>query len=56
MPYMKWQCYFCGMIYDEEIGMPEHGLPARTRWADVPDTWICPDCGAMKSDFIPLEE
>ena len=26
-----------------------------TRWADVPDTWTCPDCGATKEDFEMIE-
>lgn len=49
--YKRWQCFFCGLIYDERLGLPEAGLPAGTRWEDVPEDWTCPDCGAMKSDF-----
>jgi rubredoxin len=49
--YRRWQCFFCGFIYDEREGLPEAGLPPGTRWEDVPDDWTCPDCGAMKSDF-----
>ena len=26
-----------------------------TKWEDVPDTWMCPDCGATKSDFDMIE-
>ena len=51
----KWQCYFCGFLYDEAIGMPEDGIPAGTRWDDIPDTWACPVCGAAKSDFAMVE-
>ncbi len=51
----QWQCFFCGYIYDEEQGWPADGIPPGTRWADIPDDWICPECGAMKSDFYMIE-
>ena len=47
----KWQCELCAFAYDEALGMPSEGIPAGTRWADVPETWSCPDCAASKSDF-----
>lgn len=49
------QCVVCGWIYDEARGWPEDGIAAGTRWADVPDTWCCPDCGAAKADFEMVE-
>lgn len=54
-PLRKWMCVVCGYIYDEAVGVPEEGLPPGTRWADVPDTWTCPDCGATKDDFEMIE-
>jgi rubredoxin len=56
LPYQKYQCFFCGHIYDEAAGLPDAGFPPGTRWNDIPDSWICPECGAMKSDFMLLEE
>ncbi|MHC6225678.1 FAD-dependent oxidoreductase [Pseudomonas sp. X10] len=47
----KWECLVCGFIYDEALGMPEHDIPAGTRWEDVPDSWYCPECGVGKADF-----
>ncbi len=47
----KWLCVVCGYLYDEAAGDPEHGLAPGTRWAEVPDTWVCPDCGTHKADF-----
>lgn len=41
----------CGFIYDEGKGLPKEGIPAGTRWEDVPENWECPDCGVGKSDF-----
>ena len=29
----------------------DYGLAPGTRWAEVPDTWVCPDCGTHKADF-----
>ena len=53
--FKKWQCVLCAFSYDEEQGLPGEGIPAGTRWADVPDTWTCIDCGAGKSDFQMIE-
>ncbi len=47
----SYMCQLCGLIYNEAEGWPEDGIPAGTAWEDVPDTWLCPECGAMKSDF-----
>jgi rubredoxin len=44
-------CIVCGFVYDEALGRPEEGIAAGTLWADVPDSWSCPDCGAGKGDF-----
>ncbi len=47
----KWRCLICDFVYDEAEGIPDEGIPAGTKWEDVPDTWTCPDCGASKMDF-----
>lgn len=49
--YRSWMCLICGFVYDEAAGLPEEGLPAGTRWEDVPINWTCPECGARKEDF-----
>lgn len=49
--YQKYICLLCGFIYDEELGWPGDGIEPGTRWEDIPDDWMCPDCGAMKNDF-----
>ncbi|WP_263263698.1 rubredoxin [Pseudomonas sp. RIT-PI-S] len=51
----KWQCVVCGFIYDEALGCPDEGLAAGTRWEDVPEDWLCPDCGVGKNDFEMIE-
>jgi len=52
----KWICLVCDYIYDEAQGIPDEGIPAGTRLADIPDTWACPDCGVTKADFEPYED
>lgn len=51
----RWQCYFCGYIYDEALGWPQEGIEPGTLWEDVPDNWVCPDCGAVKGEFEMIE-
>lgn len=53
--FRSWRCILCGWIYEEAKGVPEDGIPPGTRWADVPEHWVCPDCGAMKVDFELVE-
>ena len=55
LPMKKYMCLICGWIYDEEIGAPDEGIPAGTRWEDVPPNWSCPECGARKEDFEMIE-
>lgn len=50
-----WRCVICDFIYDEATGIPEEDIPPGTRWEDVPDDWICPDCYIGKSDFEMVE-
>ncbi len=47
----RWECIVCGWVYDEAKGDPENGVAAGTKWEDVPDSWLCPDCGVGKDDF-----
>jgi rubredoxin len=51
----KWQCIVCGWIYDEAEGHPDDGIPAGTRWEDVPADFVCPECGVSKEDFEMIE-
>mgnify|MGYP000237765945 CR=1 FL=1 len=38
----KYVCDVCGYIYDEEIGDPDNGVEAGTKWEDVPEDFLCP--------------
>ncbi len=50
-----YMCLICGYVYDEAEGDVESGIPAGTRWDNVPLSWRCPDCGAGKEDFEMVE-
>ncbi len=52
--FKRYKCKTCGHIYDEAVGDPKNGLKAGTLWADVPDDWGCPKCGALKIMFKKL--
>ncbi|MDF1536481.1 MAG: rubredoxin [bacterium] len=47
----KYRCTVCGYIYDPAQGDPDEGIDAGTDFNDVPDDWVCPECGADKSFF-----
>ena len=50
----KWQCIVCGWIYDEAEGFDEDGIPPGTPW-EIPEDFICPECGVGKEDFEMIE-
>ena len=51
----RWECTICGYIYDPEEGDPENGIAPGTSFEDLPDDWVCPECGASKEEFEKLE-
>ena len=48
-------CRACGLIYDEQLGDSDSGIAPGTRFAEIPDDWVCPLCGVEKADFEPYE-
>lgn len=53
---VRWICTVCGYIYDEERGEAGTGIPPGTAFADLPDDWTCPVCGARKSAFEQMKD
>jgi len=51
----KWGCIVCGFIYDEAEDLPDEGIAPGTKWDDIDDNWVCPDCGVSKSDFEMIQ-
>ena len=51
----KFECTVCGYIYDPALGDPDGGIAPRTAFESLPDNWVCPVCGAAKSEFKKVE-
>ena len=52
----KYKCLMCGYIYDPAVGDPESDIEPGTAFEDLPDDWVCPDCGVGKDEFEPVED
>jgi len=51
----KYKCEICGYIYDPEAGDPSSDIEAGTAFEDLPEDWVCPECGAGKDEFTEEE-
>ena len=51
----KYECTICGYIYDEAEGDAENNVAAGTNFADLPEDWACPTCGAGKDAFVKMD-
>ncbi len=47
----KWVCTICGYEYDPEVGDLDAGIEPGTAFEDLPEDWVCPDCGVGKDMF-----
>ncbi len=47
----KWKCSICGYVYDPRQGDPDSGIAPGTSFESLPDSWVCPVCGAGKDVF-----
>jgi len=47
----KYECTACGYIYNPETGDPDGGIAPGTAFTDIPDDWVCPQCGVGKEYF-----
>lgn len=50
----KYECV-CGYVYDPANGDPDNGVAAGTSFADLPEDWVCPLCGATKDNFEKMD-
>jgi len=51
----KYRCAVCDHVYDPAEGDPATGIAAGTAFENLPDSWSCPECGATKADFEPMD-
>ncbi|OQZ04410.1 MAG: rubredoxin [Candidatus Brocadia sp. UTAMX1] len=47
----RYKCMICGYIYDPKFGDTDNGISPGTSFQNLPDTWVCPQCGAPKEQF-----
>jgi len=47
----KYVCKVCGYIYDPEKGDSTQNIVPGTSFEDLPDDWLCPECGVGKDMF-----
>jgi len=52
----KYVCTVCNWIYDENLGDPENGIVAGTKFEDIPTDWVCPKCKKGKDVFKLIED
>jgi len=51
----KYKCKVCGYIYDPNVGDPDSDIKPGTSFEQLPDNWVCPVCGAAKSEFEKID-
>jgi flavin reductase (DIM6/NTAB) family NADH-FMN oxidoreductase RutF/rubredoxin len=47
----KYKCTVCGYVYDPIKGDEDSGIKPNAKFEDLPETWVCPVCGADKAVF-----
>jgi len=47
----KYECPVCGYVYDPVLGDRDSGVRPGTAFEDLPESWVCPICGAPKEQF-----
>lgn len=52
----KYRCTVCGYIYDPQTGDPDNDINPGTAFEDLPDTWVCPECGVGKDMFEKVQK
>ncbi|MDY0063745.1 MAG: rubredoxin [Bacilli bacterium] len=52
----KYICDVCGYVYDPADGDPTQDIAPNTPFEDLPEDWVCPDCGVGKENFSILED
>lgn len=50
----KYECMACGYVYDPQVGDPDGGIAPGTPFEELPDDWVCPECGVSKDMFEPV--
>lgn len=52
----RYRCTICEHVYDPREGDPSGGITPGTPFEKIPEDWVCPECGASKADFEPIDD
>jgi rubredoxin len=52
----KLECKICWHVSAPAAGDAVWQVPPGTAFADLPDHWSCPQCGAPKQGFLVLDD
>ncbi len=50
------ECRICWHVYDPLEGDEYEQIPPGTPFAQLPDTWCCPECDSPKDMYLPIDE
>jgi rubredoxin len=51
----KYVCTVCGYVYNPDEGDPSQNIAPGTAFENLPDDWLCPECGVGKDMFKKQE-
>jgi rubredoxin len=51
----RYLCIACGYYYDPAVGDPDAGIAPGTAFENLPEDWVCPQCGVGKEEFTVEE-
>ena len=55
VPEGHYVCNGCGYEYDPDLGEPDADIKPGTKFADLPEDWVCPLCNSEKDKFVPVK-
>ncbi|MBT4946892.1 MAG: rubredoxin [Candidatus Marinimicrobia bacterium] len=47
----KYVAHTCSFFYESQQDDPGSGVERGTKSENLPDDWVCPECGASKDQF-----
>lgn len=51
----KLECSICWYMYDPAVGDAVGDILPNTPFANLPEHWECPECGALKHKFLVIK-
>lgn len=52
-----YECDGCGYRFDEDKGDAHEGYPPGTAFSELPEDFVCPDCGVRyRDDFFKVAQ